>query len=72
MKIEGDLAELLILIEKSAETTRARVSVPIPSDEVSKECYDAFTKGRKIGFRVGVETVIKEIREVTGIVEEEH
>ena len=70
MKIEVDLAELLILIEKSAGVEKTRIGVPIPSDEVSKECYDAFSKGRKIGFTVGVETVIREIREVTSILEE--
>lgn len=70
MKIEVDLKELLELIEKSAEVTKERLAMLIPSDEVSKECYEAYTKGRKFGFTRGAETVIEEIRKVTGIMEE--
>lgn len=69
MKIEVDLKELLELIEKSAEVTKEGrgIALPIPSDEVNKECYDAYTKGRKFGFTQGKEAVLREIRVVTGM-----
>ena len=72
MKIEVDLEELLELIEKSAEVTkeRAGIAIPIPSDEVNKECYDAYIKGRKFGFTQGKEVVLREIRKVTSMEKE--
>ena len=71
MKIEVDLKELLKLISDSIEKRNERITIAIPVGEVTKECYDAYTKGRRTGFTQGVETAIKEIRKVTGILEEE-